>query len=81
MVSSLDEAIEKAGGAGAVAALCDFKSPRAIYKWLAKGALPRTEYTGETDYADRMAKASRGAFTAKQLRDQFRPNTESKSAA
>lgn len=81
MVTSLEEAIEKAGGAGAVAALCDFTSPRAIYKWIAKNALPRTEYTGETDYADRIAKASKGAFTAKQLRDQFKPNSESKSAA
>ena len=77
MVTSLEDAIDKSGGAGAVAGMCGFTSPRAVYKWIANGSLPRTEYTGETDYADRMAKASKGAFTAKQLRDQFRPQAQS----
>ena len=26
-------------------------SPRAIYKWIANGSLPRTDYTDETNYA------------------------------
>ena len=26
-------------------------SPRAVYKWLARDCLPRTEFTGETNYS------------------------------
>jgi hypothetical protein len=28
-------------------------SPRAIYKWIANGSLPRTDYTEETSYAEK----------------------------
>jgi hypothetical protein len=28
-------------------------SPRAIYKWIANGSLPRTDYTDETNYAEK----------------------------
>lgn len=53
-MSQLKQAIEGAGGATTVAAACGV-SPRAVYKWVASGCLPRTEYTGETDYAVRIA--------------------------
>jgi hypothetical protein len=53
-MSQLKQAIDDAGGAATVAAACGV-SPRAVYKWVASGCLPRTEYTGETDYADRIA--------------------------
>lgn len=49
----LKQAIEKAGGVALVANGCNI-SPRAVYKWLAAGRLPRTDYTGETDYAERI---------------------------
>lgn len=78
MPNTLKEAIEAAGGPTKVAAICGFTGPRAIHKWIANGALPRTEYTGETNYSELIAKASKGKFTARQLRDRFRP--ESKSA-
>lgn len=53
-MSQLKQAIDDAGGVPAVAAACEV-SPRAIYKWIASGCLPRTEYTGETSYAERIA--------------------------
>lgn len=43
-------------------------SRRAIYKWIDRGSLPRTEFTGETDYSSRIAKASRGQFSAAEIK-------------
>lgn len=48
---NLKESIDAAGGASAVAKACGI-SERAVYKWLSSCSLPRTEYTGETHYAD-----------------------------
>lgn len=50
----LKKSIEDAGGVPVVARACG-KSPRAVYKWLSAGCLPRTEYTGETRYAERIS--------------------------
>ncbi|WP_285435600.1 hypothetical protein [Pseudomonas sp. fls2-241-R2A-110] len=57
----LKKSIDDAGGVPAVALACG-KTPRAIYKWLVAGSLPRTEYTGETQYANKIAElaAARG---------------------
>jgi predicted DNA-binding transcriptional regulator AlpA len=35
-------------------------SPVAVYKWIKKGRLPRTEWTGETNYAGAIAQALAG---------------------
>ncbi|AVX90014.1 hypothetical protein PkP19E3_17635 [Pseudomonas koreensis] len=53
-MSPLKKSIDDAGGVPVVALACG-KSPRAIYKWLTADCLPRTEYTGETDYAKKIA--------------------------
>ncbi|MDH4581404.1 hypothetical protein E8F20_05880 [Pseudomonas sp. BN415] len=53
-MNALKKSIDEAGGVAAVAAACEL-SQRAIYKWLTAEALPRTEFTGETDYASRIS--------------------------
>lgn len=61
-MSALSKAVESVGGPILAAKACGI-SRQAIDRWLTRGSLPRTEYTGETDYAARMAKAAaeRGA--------------------
>ena len=50
-----------------VAEVCGL-TPKAIYKWIERGSLPRTEFTGETEYADKIAKASGCKYSAAQIR-------------
>lgn len=75
-MSYLHEAIDQIGGPEKAASICG-RSARAIYKWLAAGSLPRTEYTGETDYAVRLSASPGAKFTAKQLRDRCKPEAKS----
>lgn len=42
-------------------------SVRAVYKWCEKGVLPRTEYTGETNYAEQIEELSNGQYKKDQL--------------
>ncbi|EKO3727505.1 hypothetical protein GCS56_001682 [Vibrio metschnikovii] len=42
-------------------------SVRAVYKWCEKGVLPRTEYTGETNYAEIIEALSNGDYKKEQL--------------
>jgi hypothetical protein len=79
-MSPLKKSIEDAGGVPVVALACG-KTPRAVYKWLAAECLPRTEYTGETLYAERISAlaAARGKpFEVAWLLAEAHPN---KSAA
>lgn len=74
-MSAISIAIEKAGGAVASAKACGVRR-QAVDKWLAKGSLPRTDYTGETDYAQLLANAAaeRGEhFEVTWLRENARP--------
>ena len=66
--------VEAVGGAVEAAKICKRSRP-AIDKWVAQGHLPRTEYTGETHYAEVLAEASGGKFTAKEIREQCRPGS------
>ncbi|WP_336512649.1 hypothetical protein [Stutzerimonas stutzeri] len=56
-MSAIKEAVKCVGGAKAAAKACGV-SVRAIYKWIAADALPRTEYTGETTYVAKLAEAA-----------------------
>lgn len=49
-----------------VAEICGI-TRKAVYGWIARGRLPRTEYTGETDYAKQLEEATNGAVTAEEL--------------
>lgn len=49
-----------------LAQVCGVKH-QSIYNWVKKGALPRTDWTGETDYARRIEEATKGVITRDQL--------------
>ncbi|WRH94632.1 hypothetical protein RCC30_12895 [Pseudomonas fluorescens] len=51
-------AFEAVGGIGAAARVCN-RSYQALNKWRLAAALPRTDYTGETEYAKLLAAAAR----------------------
>lgn len=66
MTSPIDKVIKHFGGIGNIRKILGV-SYVAIKKWKEKGRFPRTDYTGETDYAETLANASNGAFTADEL--------------
>jgi hypothetical protein len=51
-------AFEAVGGIGAAARVCG-RSYQALNKWRLAASLPRTDYTGETEYAKLLAVAAR----------------------
>jgi len=51
-------AFEAVGGIGAAARACG-RSYQALNKWRLAASLPRTDYTGETEYAKLLAAAAR----------------------
>lgn len=53
-------------GLSKLASVCGIRY-QSLQKWEAKGRLPRTDWTGETDYATRIEKATNGAVTRDQL--------------
>ena len=61
MIDSIDGKVPAAAKACGV-------STRAVYKWTVSGRLPRTDYTGETEHAERLADAAGGAFSAEWLK-------------
>ncbi|SJN14849.1 hypothetical protein CZ787_17205 [Halomonas citrativorans] len=72
-MSNVGLAVEQLGGPSAVSIICNV-TPQAVRKWVNRGRLPRTEYTGETQHAQRMASASGGAFTAEWLLEHAAPS-------
>jgi hypothetical protein len=51
-------AFEAVGGIGAAAKVCN-RSYQALNKWRLAACLPRTDYTGETQYAELLATAAK----------------------
>ena len=52
-------------GLSKVAVACQ-RSPSTVHKWKTRNRLPRTEWTGETAYAERIAELH-GGVSAKEL--------------
>lgn len=48
-------------------------SYQAVRKWEANGRLPRTDFTGETNYAEKMAALVGDQVTVEQLRSMRQP--------
>lgn len=71
-MNPIEQAIAAVGGGVNAAKICGVSS-MAVTKWKRKGCLPRTEYTGETCHAEKLAKASQGAFTADWLLENAKP--------
>ena len=57
----LARVVREIGGQVLAGAACDV-TPAIIGRWIKKRHLPRTDYTGETDYAGALAVASGGKF-------------------
>ncbi len=72
-------AINSAGGPAKAAEICEI-SVTAIQKMKKKGCLPRTEYTGKTQYAQLLSNASAGAFAADWLLAEANPDRASECA-
>lgn len=69
----LKKAIEAVGGPVEASKVCGV-TRQAVDKWMQNCCLPRTEYTGETLYAEKLAEASGGAFSATELLEKASPN-------
>lgn len=74
---TLSEAIKDIG-VMAIASACGCSS-RAIYKWMKKGALPRTDFTGETDYAAQISGVSGGKYSVELIKLISRPQKPSQT--
>ena len=82
-MNAISLAVEAVGGPVAAAKVCGVRR-QAVDKWVTKGALPRTDYTGETRYAERLAAAAaaRGQpFDASWLLAEAAPNKASPESA
>lgn len=75
---TLAEAIKEVG-VMAISLACGC-STRSIYKWMKKGSLPRTDFTGETDYAGKIATASQGKFSPEFIKSISRPQKANETA-
>lgn len=62
----LDKAIQLAGGQTALANIVGL-TPQAIQKWVANECLPRTEWTGETNYIEQIVAHFDGKITREEL--------------
>lgn len=48
-------------------------TPAIVCRWIKQKHLPRTDYTGETDYAGALSKATKGKFSRKWILAECNP--------
>ncbi|HGJ5864333.1 hypothetical protein QE197_24995 (plasmid) [Arsenophonus nasoniae] len=72
-MNPVEFAVNAVGGQSSAAKICG-KSNVAVWKWVRNGCLPRTEYTGKTEYSKLLAQYSNGAFTAEWLLQAANPD-------
>jgi hypothetical protein len=56
--AAIKEAIEVSGSPGAIAEICGLGTYQAVNKWVIAGRMPRTEWTGETNYVEKIFQAT-----------------------
>lgn len=71
-MNPIEVAVQAVGGVTIASSLLNI-SYVATKKMVDRGMLPRTDYTGETNYAEILAKNSKGAFTEAWLLEQANP--------
>ncbi|EPM9972934.1 hypothetical protein ACTTRZ_003908 [Acinetobacter baumannii] len=71
-MNPIQQAIDAVGGRTNAASLLGI-SYVAVRKMVEKGVLPRTDYTGETNYAQILAEHSNGKVTQEWLLDKANP--------
>ena len=69
---ALESARQILGSYASVGRVCGGISGQAVRKWSLLGYPPRTEYTGETDYASAISRATGGAVKRQALRPERR---------
>ena len=65
-VTPLQKAFHLCGGPYGLSRVCGVTNT-SVHRWKKKGALPRTEWTGETRYAELIEAATNGAVTKAEL--------------
>lgn len=65
-MKDLNNIVEALGGFSNVAQICEISST-GVRKWLKAHALPRTEWTGETNYAERLSQALGGKLSKEEI--------------
>ncbi|WHP46397.1 hypothetical protein QMO40_07110 [Mannheimia bovis] len=77
-MNDLKQIIESIGSVLKVSELLGV-SHSAIHRWLIANALPRTEWTGETDYAQRLSDALGGKLSKTQILEIAHPRNNPKA--
>lgn len=65
-VTPLQKAFHLCGGPYGMSRICGVTNT-SVHRWKKKGCLPRTEWTGETHYAELIEAATNGAVTKEEL--------------
>lgn len=65
-ITPLERAWHLCGGLYGLAKVCGVTNT-STHRWKKKGTLPRTEWTGETHYAEKIEAATQGAITKDEL--------------